>query len=96
MGKLISTREAYGRTLCDYGEDKNIVVFDADLTICTMSCYFAEKYPERFRNAGIAEANMIGMSAGAASTGKTVFCHTFAMFAAGRGYDQIRNFIRNF
>jgi len=93
VGEIISTREAYGRVLCECGEDKNIVAFDADLTICTMSCYFAEKYPERFRNAGIAEANMIGMSAGVATTGKTVFCHTFAMFAAGRGYDQIRNSI---
>lgn len=91
MGEIISTREAYGRALCECGENPDIVAFDADLTICTMSCYFAEKYPERFRNAGIAEANMIGMSAGVAATGKTVFCHTFAMFAAGRGYDQIRN-----
>ena len=75
MGDIIATREAYGRALCEYGENPNIVAFDADLTICTMSCYFAEKYPERFRNAGIAEANMIGMSAGVATTGKTVFCH---------------------
>lgn len=91
MGKFISTREAYGRTLCEIGSDEDIVVFDADLTICTMSKYFAEKYPERFINAGIAEANMIGMSAGVSTTGKTVFCHSFAMFTAGRGYDQIRN-----
>ena len=91
MGKFISTREAYGKTLCEIGADENIFAFDADLTICTMSMYFAAKYPERFKNAGIAEANMIGMSAGMASTGKTVFCHSFAMFTAGRGYDQIRN-----
>ena len=91
MGDIISTREAYGRALCKYGANEDIMAFDADLTICTMSCYFAEKYPQRFFNAGIAEANMIGMSAGAATTGKNVFCHTFAMFAAGRGYDQIRN-----
>jgi len=91
MGKFISTRSAYGETLCEIGADENIVAFDADLTICTMSCYFASKYPDRFVNAGIAEANMIGMSAGVATTGKTVFCHSFAMFTAGRGYDQIRN-----
>ncbi len=93
MADIISTREAYGRALSKYGEREDILVFDADLTICTMSCYFAEKYPGRFFNAGIAEANMIGMSAGAATTGKIAFCHTFAMFAAGRGYDQIRNSI---
>lgn len=91
MGEKIATREAYGRALCEHGSNTDIVVFDADLTICTMSCYFAEKYPERFRNIGIAEANMIGISAGAAAVGKIAFCHTFAMFAAGRGYDQIRN-----
>lgn len=91
MGKFISTREAYGRTLCEIGADENIFAFDADLTICTMSKYFAEKYPDRFMNAGIAEANMVGMSAGVATTGKTVFCHSFAMFTAGRAYDQIRN-----
>jgi transketolase len=56
-----------------------------------MSEYFEKKYPERFFNAGIAEANMIGMAAGFAATGKIVFCHSFAMFTAGRGYDQIRN-----
>jgi len=91
MGKFISTREAYGRTLCEIGENENIFAFDADLTICTMSKYFTEKYPDRFMNAGIAEANMVGMSAGVATTGKTVFCHSFAMFTAGRAYDQIRN-----
>lgn len=93
MSERLSTREAYGQTLSACGGNEDIVVLDADLTICTMSCYFAKKYPERFLNAGIAEANMIGMSAGIATTGKTVFCHTFAMFAAGRGYDQIRNSI---
>ena len=67
MGEVIATREAYGRALCEFGADENIMVFDADLTICTMSCYFAQKYPERFFNAGIAECNMAGMAAGAAS-----------------------------
>lgn len=89
----IATRVAYGEALCEVGADTRVVVFDADLTICTMSCYFAEKYPERFLNAGIAEANMVAMSAGAAASGKIAFCHTFAMFAAGRCYDQIRNSI---
>lgn len=93
MGEIIATREAYGRALCEFGANENIMVFDADLTICTMSCYFAEKYPERFFNAGIAECNMAGMAAGAASCGKTAFIHTFAMFAAGRIYDQVRNSI---
>ena len=60
MGEVIATREAYGRALCEFGADENIMVFDADLTICTMSCYFAQKYPERFFNAGIAECNMAG------------------------------------
>ncbi|MBO1722249.1 transketolase family protein [Extibacter sp. GGCC_0201] len=93
MGNVISTREAYGRALCEFGADEKIMVFDADLTICTMSCYFAEKYPERFFNAGIAECNMAGMAAGTAASGKTAFIHTFAMFAAGRIYDQVRNSI---
>ncbi len=93
MGNVVSTREAYGRALCEFGADEKIMVFDADLTICTMSCYFAEKYPERFFNAGIAECNMAGMAAGAAASGKTAFIHTFATFAAGRIYDQVRNSI---
>lgn len=90
MAEKISTREAYGRALESYGSDENIVVLDADLTICTMTCYFHEKYPERFFNMGIAEANMIDVAAGFATTGKTALCHSFAMFTAGRGYDQIR------
>lgn len=93
MGEIIATREAYGRALCEFGANEKIMVFDADLTICTMSCYFAQKYPERFFNAGIAECNMAGMAAGAASCGKVSFIHTFAMFAAGRIYDQVRNSI---
>ena len=90
MAEKISTREAYGRALEAYGADENIVVLDADLTICTMTCYFSKKYPERFFNMGIAEANMIDVAAGFATTGKTALCHSFAMFTAGRGYDQIR------
>jgi transketolase len=91
MSEKIATRVAYGHALAECGADENIVVFDADLSICTMSCMFRDKYPERFFEAGIAEANMIGMAAGMAATGKTVFCNSFAMFSAGRAYDQIRN-----
>jgi transketolase len=93
MPDKISTREAYGRALEEYGIDENIVVLDADLTICTMTCYFNKKYPERFFNMGVAEANMIDVAAGFATTGKIALCHSFAMFTAGRGYDQIRQSI---
>ncbi|EOS62930.1 MULTISPECIES: transketolase family protein [unclassified Anaerotruncus] len=91
MGEKISTRVAYGEALRDFGGDERIVALDADLSTCTMSCYFGEKYPNRFFNIGIAEANMIDMAAGFATTGKIAFCHSFAMFTAGRGYDQVRN-----
>lgn len=91
MSEKISTRVAYGEALAECGADENIIVFDADLSICTMTCLFRDKYPERFFEAGIAEANMVGMSAGMAATGKTVFCNSFAMFSAGRAYDQVRN-----
>lgn len=93
MPEKISTRVAYGQALAECGAEENIVVFDADLSICTMTCTFRDKYPERFFEAGIAEANMVGMSAGMAATGKTVFCNSFAMFSAGRAYDQVRNSI---
>lgn len=91
MGEKISTRVAYGRALEEYGNDENIYVFDADLKSCTMTTYFAEKYPERFFNMGIAEANMVDVAAGMAACGATALVHTFAMFAAGRVYDQVRN-----
>lgn len=91
MAEKISTRVAYGDALCEFGADEKIVALDADLSTCTMSCIFGDKYPKRFFNIGIAEANMIDMAAGFATTGKTAFCHSFAMFTAGRGYDQIRN-----
>ena len=91
MSENISTRAAYGRALAEFGEDGNIYVFDADLKSCTMTCYFAEKYPDRFYNIGIAEANMVDIAAGFAACGATALVHTFAMFAAGRVYDQIRN-----
>jgi transketolase len=87
----IATRVAYGNALAEYGADENIFVLDADLSVCTMSCKFKKKYPQRFFNSGIAEANMIGVAAGMATTGKTVFVNSFAMFIAGRGFEQIRN-----
>ena len=91
MSEKISTRVAYGEALAQMGSDPKIVVLDADLQCCTMTDKFGALYPERSFNVGIAEANMVGMAAGLASTGKTVFVNTFAMFAAGRAYDQIRN-----
>ncbi|GHV26793.1 transketolase [Spirochaetia bacterium] len=91
MGEKKSTRAAYGEALCEFGNNPKIIALEADLSSCTMSEYFAAKYPERFFNVGIAEANMIDMAAGFATTGKIAFCHSFAMFTAGRGYDQIRN-----
>lgn len=91
MGENISTREAYGRALVEFGNDEKIYVFDADLKKCTMTKYFAETYPERFYNIGIAEANMVDIAAGFAACGSTALVHTFAIFASGRVYDQVRN-----
>ena len=91
MGENISTRVAYGRALAEFGGREDIYVFDSDLKTCTMSMYFAEKYPERFFNVGIAEANMVNIGAGFATCGATSLVHTFAIFAAGRVYDQVRN-----
>jgi transketolase len=85
-------RIAYGEALAELGDlDPNVVVLDADLSKATMTCTFAEKFPHRFFNAGIAEANMTGMAAGIASMGFTTFMSTFAVFGAGRAYEQIRN-----
>ncbi|HIY00187.1 transketolase family protein [Faecalicatena contorta] len=91
MGENISTRVAYGRSLEEFGGRQDIYVFDADLKSCTMTQYFADRYPERFFNIGIAEANMVDIAAGFATCGATALVHTFAMFAAGRVYDQVRN-----
>lgn len=91
MGENISTRAAYGQALAEFGADPDIYVFDADLKKCTMTLYFAEKYPERFYNIGIAEANMVDVAAGFATCGATALVHTFAIFASGRVYDQVRN-----
>lgn len=86
-----STREAYGKLLVELGKtDPNIVVLDADLSHSTMTRYFAEAFPKRFFNCGLAEQNMIGISAGLAASGKTVFASTFAVFASCRCFDQLR------
>lgn len=90
--KKAATRDAYGKTLVALGqEDPNIVVLDADLSCSTKTGNFCKAYPARFINAGVAEADMIGMSAGLATTGKTVFCSTFAIFGSGRVWEQIRD-----
>lgn len=93
MADKIATREAYGKALAEFGEKYDIVVMDADLSKSTKTAVFREKFPERFINAGIAEGNMMSTAAGIASCGKTVFASSFAMFAAGRAFEQIRNSI---
>jgi transketolase len=90
---LVATREAYGKALAEIGADENIVVLDADLSKSTKTDLFKKKYPERFINMGIAEANMMATAAGIATCGKTVFASTFAMFASGRAFEQVRNSI---
>ena len=92
--KTIATRESYGRTLAELGaENPNIVVLDADLAGSTKTGVFAKAFPERHINCGIAEGNMMSVAAGLAASGKTVFASSFAMFASGRAYEQIRNSI---
>jgi transketolase len=88
---MIATRDAYGEALAQLGaENPNIVALDADLSGSTKTGVFAKKFPERFFNLGIAEANMVGTAAGLASVGKIPFLSTFAIFAAGRAWEQIR------
>lgn len=90
----IPTRQSYGETLVELGkENEKIVVLDADLAGATKTNLFAKEYPNRFFNMGIAEANMLATAAGLATCGKIPYASTFAVFAAGRGYDQIRNSI---
>lgn len=89
-----ATREGYGEILATLGEENNkIVVLDADLSSATKTEIFAKKFPERFFDIGIAEADMMGTAAGMSTTGKIPYVSTFAVFAAGRAYDQIRNSI---
>ncbi|OQA49687.1 MAG: 1-deoxy-D-xylulose-5-phosphate synthase [Firmicutes bacterium ADurb.Bin300] len=89
-----ATREAWGKALVELGEkNKNVVVLDADLSAATKTGSFKKAFPDRFFNTGIAECNMMGIAAGLAATGYTVFASTFAMFAAGRAFEQVRNSI---
>ena len=91
MADKIATREAYGNALAEFGAKYDIVVLDADLSEATKTCNFKKKFPERFFDCGIAEGNMIAVAAGIAATGKIPFASSFAMFAAGRAFEQIRN-----
>lgn len=92
IDKKIATRQSYGEMLEQLGEEnKNIVVLDADLSTATKTEIFAKKFEDRFFDMGIAEQDMIGTAAGFATCGKIPFASTFAVFAAGRAYDQIRN-----
>ena len=90
----LATREAYGEILKELGKKhQNIVVLDADLSKSTKTAVFAKAFPERFFNVGIAEQNLMGVGAGMAAAGKIPFVSTFAMFAAGRAFEQVRNSI---
>ncbi|MGE5654713.1 MAG: transketolase family protein [Bacillota bacterium] len=94
MTTKIATRDAYGEALVELGKNNpNVVVLDADLSKSTKTAGFSKAYPDRFFNIGIAEANMMGIAAGLAASGKTPFASTFAMFATGRPYEQVRNTI---
>ena len=91
MSSMIATRDAYGETLAELGaENSAIVALDADLSGSTKTGVFAKKFPERFFNMGIAEANMVGTAAGLAAVGKVPFVSTFAIFAVGRAWEQVR------
>ena len=87
-----STRKAYGEFLVELGKvNKNVVVFDADLAKATSTIDFQSEFPDRHFDVGISEQNMVGMACGMALSGKIVFASSFAMFLAGRAYEQIRN-----
>ena len=92
--KKVATRESYGNALAELGDKyDNLYVFDADLAAATKTGIFKKKFPDRFFDCGIAESNMMGVAAGMAATGKIPFVSTFAMFAAGRAFEQVRNSI---
>lgn len=93
MAEKYATRVAYGEALAEYGAKENVIALDADLACCTMSATFRDKYPDRFFNIGIAEGNMMTIAAGISTTGKNVFASSFAMFASGRAWEQVRNSI---
>ena len=92
--KKIATRESYGNALAELGKEfDNLVVLDADLAAATKTGIFKKAFPERHIDCGIAECNMMGVAAGLATTGKVPFASSFAMFAAGRAFEQVRNSI---
>ena len=91
MADKIATREAYGRALVALADKYPFVVLDADLSQATKTCLFAKEHPDRFFDCGIAEGNMMSVAAGIASTGTIPFVSSFAMFAAGRAFEQVRN-----
>jgi len=96
MSEIIktATRDAYGKALVELGEkNENVIVLDADLAAATKTGMFKKAFPDRFYDTGIAEANMVGIAAGLSTAGFTVFASSFAMFAAGRAFEQIRNTI---
>ena len=93
MSEKIATRDGYGKALAELSEKYDFVVLDADLAAATKTGVFKKACPNRFFDCGIAEGNMMGVAAGIASTGKTVFASSFAMFAAGRAFEQVRNII---
>lgn len=94
MPEMLYQRDIYGQTLVELGkENKNIVVLDCDLSSSTRTALFAKAFPERFFNFGVAEQNMMATAGGLASCGKIVFASTFAIFASGRAWDQVRNTI---
>ncbi len=92
--KKIATRDSYGNALCELGDEyPNLVVLDADLAEATRTSMFRKKFPDRHIDCGIAESNMMGIAAGLATTGKIPFVSSFAMFATGRAFEQVRNSI---
>ena len=91
MAEKIATREAYGNALAEFGSQYDFVVLDADLAAATKTGIFKKAFPNRFFDCGIAEGNMISVAAGMAAAGKVVFASSFAMFAAGRAFEQVRN-----
>ena len=92
--KKVATRVGFGNALVKLGEKRDdFLVLDADLAAATQTGMFKKAFPERFYDCGIAESNMMGIAAGIAATGKKVICSSFAMFAAGRAFEQVRNAI---
>ena len=92
--KTVATRAAFGQALVDLGKERNdFIVMDADLAAATQTGKFKKEFPDRFYDCGIAEQNMVSIAAGIAATGKKVVCSSFAMFAAGRAFEQVRNSI---